>query len=85
LQIVNERLIRRLVMEREMEEAMRERYGKLVFKKRINKRVKIEASPAFQQPIISYDPQGPSAKEFRKVADEMIKRLKKEGIGYGNR
>ena len=65
------------VMEREMEEAMRERYGKLVFKNRINKRVKIEASPAFQQPITSYDPKGPSAKEFRKVADEMMKRLKK--------
>jgi len=83
--VINQVDGRRPVMEREMEEAMRERYGNLVFKNRINKRVKIEASPAFQQPITSYDPKGLSAKEFRKVADEMIKRLKKEGIEYGNR
>lgn len=64
-------------LERDMEVALRETYGNLVFKSKINKRVNVEASPAFQQPITEYDPKGLSAVEFKAMAKEMIRRIKK--------
>ena len=64
------------IIEREMEEALRETYGDLVLKAMINKRVKVEESPAFQQPITVYDPRGPSAKEFRIMTNEIMRRMK---------
>ena len=66
-------------LERGMEAALRETYGNLVFKSKINKRVNVEASPAFQQPITEYNPKGLSAREFKAMAIEMIRRIKREG------
>jgi cellulose biosynthesis protein BcsQ len=60
-----------------MEDALREAYGDLVFKAKINKRIKIEESPALQKPITDHDPQGPSAREFRAVIDEIMQRINK--------
>ena len=65
-------------MEREMEEILRETYSDLVLKTKINKRVKIEESPAFQQGITTYDPNGPSAQEFKSLAREILRRIKNE-------
>jgi chromosome partitioning protein len=70
---------RKPVIEREMEEVLRETYGDLVLKAMINKRVKVEESPAFQQPITVYDPRGPSVKEFRAMTNEIISRIKNIG------
>jgi len=67
---------RQLVLEREMEAALRESYGGLVFKKRISKRIKIEESPAFQKPITEYNPREPAANELKALAREVIRRLK---------
>ena len=53
------------------------KYGNMVLKAKINKRVKVEESPAFQQPITVYDPRGPSAKEFGAMTNEIIRRIKK--------
>ena len=68
-------------LERDMEEVLRENYGNLVLKSKINKRVNIEASPAFQQPITKYDPKSASAKEFKALSKEIIKRIKRNKNG----
>ena len=73
--IINQVDGRKLVMERELEEALREKYGKLVFKNKISKRIKVEESPAFRKPITEYHPKGPAAKEFKALAKEILKRL----------
>ena len=44
---------------------------------RLNKRIKLVESSALQSPISEYDPNGPSAEEFKAVAKEIIKRLKR--------
>ena len=73
--VINQADGRKLIMEREMEEALREAYGSLVFKTRINKRVKLEESPSCQEPITQYYPKGPSAKEFNALVKECLQRL----------
>ena len=76
--IINQVDGRRPIMEREMEGVLRETYGKMVLKAKINKRVKVEECPAFQKPITVYDPKGPSAQEFKALVREIIRRLKNE-------
>ena len=74
--IVNQVDGRRIVIECEMEAALRETYGSLVFKNRISKRVQVEESPALQQGMIQYDPQSPAAHAFQAVARELRRRIK---------
>lgn len=59
-----------------MEETIRSVCGDNVLKSKINKRIKVEESPAFQKSITQYDPKGPAAKEFKSVAAEILRRLK---------
>ena len=73
--VINQIDGRKLVIEREMEAALRETYGTVVFKDRIQKRVRVEESPSFQQGIIQYDPKSPAAGDFKKVAREMKRRI----------
>ena len=75
--IINQVDGRRPIMERQMQEALRETYQDLVLKSTINKRIRIEESPAFQQSITDYDPRSPSAKEFKSMVQEIRRRLKK--------
>lgn len=75
--VVNQVDGRQLLLEREMEVALRESYGSLVFRQRISKRIKIEESPAFQKPITEYNPKDPAAKAFKALAREVIRRLKR--------
>ena len=75
--IINQVDGRKPIMEREMEEVLRETYGKNVLKTKINKRVKVEECPAFQKPITMYDPKGPSAQEFKSLVREILRRLKR--------
>ena len=77
--IINQVDGRKPVIEREMEEALRETYGDLVLKAIINKRVKVEESPAFQKAITAYDPKGPAADEFNAMVAEIMRRIKKLG------
>jgi chromosome partitioning protein len=67
---------RKPVIEREMEEVLRETYGNLVFKSKINKRIKVEESPAFQKPITVYDPRCPAAAEFKAMVAEILRRIR---------
>lgn len=77
--IINQVDGRKPNLERDMEEALRERFGALVFKTKINKRVTVAASPAFQQPVTRYDPKSPSAQEFKALAREVVSRCR-EGV-----
>ena len=74
--VINQSDGRRPIIEREMEKALREAYGDMVFKTKINKRVKFEESPAFQQSITQYSPKGPAAKEFEALTAEILQRLR---------
>ena len=73
--IINQVDGRKLVMEREMERALRDTHGNLVFKTRINKRVKTEESPAFQKPVSLYCPNSPAATEFEALMHEILDRV----------
>lgn len=73
--VINQADGRKPVIEREMEDALREAYGDLVFKAKINKRIKVEESPALQKAITDHEPQGPSAMEFRAVIEEIMQRI----------
>ena len=72
---------RRPVYEQELETALREKYGKLVFKTKLNKRVDVASSPAFHQPITEYAPNGTSAKEFKAFTQEVLKRIREDQNG----
>ena len=75
--LINQADGRRPIMEREMETVLRKTYRDMVFKTKIRKRVRVEESPAFQQSVSTYDPGGPSAKEFDQLIREIQKRLKR--------
>jgi len=74
--VINQVDGRDLVIEREMEEALRDMYGSMVLKSTIRKRIKLVESSALKRPISEYDPNGLSAKEFKTVANEIIRRLR---------
>jgi chromosome partitioning protein len=74
--VINQVDGRRLIMEREMEESLREIYGELVLKSRIKKKIRIEESPAFRKSIAEYDPESPATSEFRKLVKEIRMRMK---------
>jgi chromosome partitioning protein len=78
--VINQADGRKPIIEREMEQALREAYGELVFKTKINKRVKFEESPSFQQAITQYSPNGPAAKEFEALTAEILQRLKQNEL-----
>lgn len=73
--VINQFDGRKPILEREMEEVLRENYDGLVLKSKISKRIKVEESPAMQKPITEYDPKGPAAQEFLKLAKEIQGRL----------
>lgn len=74
--VINDFDGRNLILQREMELALREAHGDLVFKTKIKKGIKLEESPIFHKSILQYDPKGPGAKDFKALANEMIRRLK---------
>lgn len=69
---------RKLIMEREIEDGLKETYGDLVFESRLSKRVKVEESPGFQSSIFEYEPKGASAEEFSSFIKEFLLRIKGE-------
>jgi len=67
---------RNLVIERDMEAALREKYAELILKTKIRKRIKVVESPAFHQSIVDYDSKSPAAMEFEDLTNEILKRIK---------
>jgi chromosome partitioning protein len=74
--VINQSDGRKPVYERDLEDALRETYGNLVFKTKLNKRVDIATSPVFNKSITEYAPKSLSASEFRSFTSEVIKRIK---------
>lgn len=75
--VINQTDGRKIIIEREMEAALRETYGPLVFKNRIQKRVRIEESCSFQQSVSQYAPKSPAADDFKRVVRELKRRIMK--------
>lgn len=59
---------------KEIERQLRDFYKDLVFKNKINRTVKIEESPAFNESIMEYMPESKAAEQFEAVIKEFIKR-----------
>ena len=51
-------------------------FGRKVFRTMISKSVKLEESPAYKESIFTYAPSSVGAFQYRKVAEEIIKRAK---------
>lgn len=68
-------LVERTIIGRELEEAIRETQGDLVFQTAIHKATKLEASPASNQSIMEYEPQGKPAGQFHAFVDEFLERI----------
>lgn len=66
------------VMGKELERSIRNVYGKLVFKNKMNKGVKLEESPGFQQAIFEYDPKSKSAIQMKALLKEILERIEKK-------
>lgn len=58
----------------EVEELLRERFGKLVYKTVIRENTRLKECPSFRQPITQYDPQSHGAEDFHNLAAETLKR-----------
>ena len=75
--LINQADGRTLVLEREMEETLRETYDGLVFKTKLHKRTAVEQSPALQKPITEHAPKNPSTAEFRELVAEILARIRR--------
>ncbi len=51
-----------------------------VLKTRIGKNVRLEESPAYKETIMTFAPKSPGAKEYGKLALEVIQRVEEDGI-----
>lgn len=76
--VINQIDGRNLIMEREMERALRETYKSMILKTRIRKRVSIEESPAFQKSIAEYAPKSRPFRDFNSLIKEVLQRIKSE-------
>lgn len=66
---------RTTTMADELEQVLRNTYGQLVFKTKINKSVKVEESPTFYKSIMEYDPSGKLAGQFDMLLSEFLSRV----------
>lgn len=66
---------RNTVMGKDLEKSIRKVYGDLVFKNKINKGIKLEESPGFQQAIFEYDPKSKPAIQMKALVKELLERI----------
>ena len=59
---------------KEIERQLRDFYQDLVFDNKINRTVKMEESPAFNESIMEYMPESKAAEQFELIIDEFIRR-----------
>lgn len=74
--VINQVDGRKLIMEREMENILRDKYGDMVFDATVGKRVCVEESPAFQKSIADYYPNSASAEDFKRLTSELLRRIR---------
>src|ERR1700716_3313812 len=71
---------KRTNISRDTHEQIRSVFGAVLFKTRIGKNVRLEESPAYKETIMTYAPKSPGAKEYGKLAPEVIQRVEEDGI-----
>src|SRR5579871_3170641 len=71
---------KRTNISRDTHEQIRSVFGSVLFKTRIGKNVRLEESPAYKETIMTFAPKSPGAKEYSKLALEVIQRVEEDGI-----
>ena len=71
---------KRTNISRDVHEQIRSVFGAVLFKTRIGKNVRLEESPAYKETIMTFAPKSPGAKEYGKLALEVIQRVEENGI-----
>jgi len=67
---------KRTNISRDVVERIKKVFGDKVFKTIISKSVKLEESPAYKESIFTYAPNSVGAVQYKKIAEEIIKRAK---------
>ncbi len=55
-------------------------FGEMLFKTKISKNVRLEESPAYKESIMTFAPTSPGAKEYGKLALEVIQRVEEDRV-----
>jgi chromosome partitioning protein len=71
---------RRTNISRDVHEQIRSVFGSVLFKTRIGKNVRLEESPAYKETIMTYAPKSPGAKDYGKLALEVIHRVEEDRV-----
>ena len=71
---------KRTNISRDTHEQIRSVFGSVLFKTRIGKNVRLEESPAYKETIMTFAPKSPGAKEYGKLALEVIQRVEEDGV-----
>jgi chromosome partitioning protein len=71
---------KRTNISRDTHEQIRSVFGTVLFKTRIGKNVRLEESPAYKETIMTFAPKSPGAKDYGKLAVEVIQRVEENGI-----
>ena len=71
---------KRTNISRDTHEQIRSVFGAVMFKTRIGKNVRLEESPAYKETIMTFAPKSPGAKDYGKLAQEVIQRVEENGI-----
>jgi len=71
---------KRTNISRDTHEQIRSVFGAVLFKTRIGKNVRLEESPAYKETIMTFAPKSPGAKDYGKLAQEVIQRVEENGI-----
>src|SRR6201986_4612761 len=61
-------------------EQIRSVFGTVLFKTKIGKNVRLEESPAYKETIMTFAPKSPGARDYGKLALEVIQRVEENGI-----
>lgn len=71
---------KRTNISRDTHEQIRSVFGTVLFKTRIGKNVRLEESPAYKETIMTFAPKSPGARDYGKLALEVIQRVEENGI-----
>src|SRR3984957_13556462 len=71
---------KRTNISRDTHEQIRSVFGSVLFKTRIGKNVRLEESPAYKETIMTFAPKSPGARDYGKLALEVIQLVEENGI-----
>ena len=71
---------KRTNISRDTLEQIRSVFGSVLFRTRISKNVRLEESPAYKETILTFAPKSPGAKEYLKLAGEVLQRVEEDRV-----